>query len=139
MKKCNKSTCGACPYIKEGKKINFGKFGENEWFINSLVNCNTNNLIYMIECNKQGCNLRYIGETNRTLRKRLSEHLGYTRSILPTKSTGIHFNLPGHKSENITITILEKMKNSDEDYRKERESYLIRKFNTYNNGLNKMP
>jgi hypothetical protein len=37
------------------------------------------------------------------------------------------------------ITILEKMKTSDESYRKERERYLINKFNTYYKGINRMP
>ena len=35
--------------------------------------------------------------------------------------------------------ILEKMKTSDDEYRKERERYLINKFNTFYNGINRMP
>ena len=36
----------------------------------------------------------------------------------------------------MTIKILEKVKIRDTLYRKEREKYLIRKFNSYYNGMN---
>ena len=67
------------------------------------------------------------------------EHKTYVNSIFPTKATGLHFNLPGHNSENITITIIEKVKYNNEDYRLEREKFHIRSFNTYYNGLNRTP
>ena len=37
------------------------------------------------------------------------------------------------------ITILDKMKTSDISYRKETERYLINKFNTYYEGISRMP
>ena len=51
--------------------------------------------------------------------------------------TGEHFNRPGHSIDNITITILEKVKVNDTQYRKEREKYFMNKFNTIYKGLNK--
>ena len=93
----------------------------------------------MIECNKENCKQRYIGESERSLKIRLLEHKGYIRSIFPTQATGVHFNLPGHSSANMTITILEKIKSHDENYRKEREKYHIKIFNTFYKGLNRMP
>ena len=59
--------------------------------------------------------------------------------MFPTKANGIHFNQCGHSVSDVRITILEKMKTSDESYRKERELYLINKFNTYYRGINRMP
>ena len=53
--------------------------------------------------------------------------------------TGEHFNKPGHSVSNLRITILEQIKNTNPLYRKEREKYHIRKFNTYYRGMNKMP
>ena len=82
---------------------------------------------------------RYIGETKRSLSTRLSEHKGYISSIFPTKATGIHFNKPGHGLKDVRITILEQMKTPEEVYRKEREKYLINKFNTFYRGINRMP
>ena len=44
--------------------------------------------------------------------------------------------LCGHSLADINMVILEKVKKNDELYRKEREHYFIRKFNTYYKGLN---
>ena len=57
---------------------------------------------------------------------------------MKSKATGYHFNLPGHSIANLTVTILEKVKKHDEQYRKQREKYFIKKFNTYYKGLNRM-
>ena len=53
--------------------------------------------------------------------------------------TGRHFNLKGHSLSNMNVTVLENVKKKDIYYRKERESYFIRKFNTYYEGMNGMP
>ena len=135
MKKCNKP-CQACPFILEGKEIKGDKF---DWKITTPANCQTKNVVYMIECNKENCKQRYIGESKRTIGDRLSDHKGYVNSIFPTKATGIHFNKPGHNLANIKITIVEKLKKDDGAYRKERERFLINKFNTYYRGINRMP
>ena len=42
---------------------------------NNKVNCETNNCVYMISCQK--CNSKYIGETGRMLKARLSDHRAY--------------------------------------------------------------
>ena len=54
-------------------------------------------------------------------------------------ATGAHFNGKGHSLENMKICIIEKVKKSSEQYRKEREKFFIQKFNTYHNGINKKP
>ena len=93
----------------------------------------------MIECNLPRCKQRYIGKSKRSLRDRISEHIGYVMLKKLDKSTGAHFNLPGHSLANLTATILEKVRSNDIYYRKEREAYRIRKFNTFYNGLNLRP
>ena len=93
----------------------------------------------MIECNKSNCNQRYIGETSQKLRVRFLQHKRYVENVFSTQATGVHFNMPGHSSSNMTVTIIEKVKSSDEMYRKEREQYHIRKFKTYYHGINRMP
>ena len=135
MKRCNKP-CQACPFILEGKEVNSDKF---TWKITKQATCSTENCVYMIECNKENCKQRYIGETERSLAKRVSEHKGYVSSIIPTKATGINFNQPGHRVSNMKITVLEIMKTKKTAYRKERERYLINKFNTFHKGINRMP
>ena len=50
--KCNKP-CQACPLIMEGKEVKSDNF---TWKITQLVNCETENCVYMIECNKEKVN-----------------------------------------------------------------------------------
>ena len=69
----------------------------------------------MIECNLPACKQQYIGETHRNIQK----------------ATGKHFNLPGHSLSNMEVLILEKVKINNLQYRKEREEYHIRKFDTF--------
>ena len=59
------------------------------------------------------------------------------KSVVPTTATGEHFNEPGHSLSNLTVTIIEKVKNNDLNYRREREKLFIKKFNTLNKGLNR--
>ena len=82
--------------------------------------------------------MKYIGETKRILKFRLAEHRGYVNNDDDT-ATGQHFNLPGHSLSDLTVTILEKVRSNDDLYRRERERYFIRKFNTYYKGLNRQP
>ena len=56
-----------------------------------------------------------------------------------TQSTGKHFNSPGHSLADLIITVLDKVEKSDDLFRKEREKYFIRKFNTFYRGLNRQP
>ena len=82
----------------------------------------------MLGCNK--CPTQYIGETNRTLQTRFLEHLGYVKNKHTSKATGDHFNQKGHKQSDMKITILEKVYNQSDQFRKQREKMFIQKFNT---------
>ena len=90
---------------------------------------------YAISCSK--CGAQYIGETEKTLQKRFSQHLGYVRNDHQNKATGQHFNLPGHSLDNTRVSVIETINNKSEFYRKNREKYFIEKFNTRYKGLNR--
>jgi hypothetical protein len=91
--------------------------------------------VHMLQCQK--CDQRYIGTTGRQLKHRLADHRGYIINQVTSRATGAHFNLPGHSLAHLKVTILEQTRSNDEEYRKEREKYFIRKFDTYNLGINK--
>ena len=99
----------------------------------------------MLICKKERCIQKmkgkqlYIGETERSLKDRVCEHLGYINTKNKKQPAGEHFNLSGHTKSDLKVTILERVYKYDPQYRKERESFLIRKFNTFYNGLNKKP
>ena len=82
--------------------------------------------------------IQYIGEIERTLRERFSEHKGYVVNNKLTKATGEHFNSKGHKASDMRVTVLEKNFTLDPVVRKEREKYYISKMNTRYKGLNKI-
>ena len=76
---------------------------------------------------------RYIGEKERTLKDRICEHFGYINTKKINEPAG------HHSKSDMKVLILEKVKSYDPQYRKERGSLLIRKFNTFHKGLNKKP
>ena len=131
MKKCTK--CPICPFVQPGKSV---KSTSNNTIIdiNTSVNCQSQNIIYCISC--QNCRMQYIGESERSLQQRFSEHKGYAINKHLTKATGAHFNLPGHSASDMKVTILEKVHSMDPLVRKEREELFIRKFNTKYKGMN---
>ena len=65
--------------------------------------------------------MKYIGETKRMLKFRLADHRGYINNQDETQATGKHFNSPGHSLADLSITVLEKVKKSDDLYIKERK------------------
>ena len=82
--------------------------------------------------------MRFIDETKRII-EFLADHRGYITNQDITKATGEHFNTAGHSLADLSIIILEKVRSMDDLYRKEREKYFIRKFNTFYKGLNRQP
>ena len=134
MSKCGKN-CTACPFIMETKNVKINS--KTTWNLNSEFKCDNSNIVYLLECTIETCKMRYIGESGREFRERISEHRGYIFNKKFNQATGEHFNLPGHGLHNLKCTIIEQVKKNCILYRKEREKYFIRKFNTYHNGLNK--
>ena len=104
--------------------------------INCSVDCSTSNVIYLLGCKK--CPQQYIGETERSVKERFSEHKGYVKNNNHAKSTGAHFNSKGHSLSDMHITIVEKVFNQDIQFRKQREKLYIQKFNTRYKGLNRI-
>ena len=83
MTKCAKP-CQSCPYVKFGKEINISH--NKSWIINKKMTCESFNIIYMLECQKDNCWQRYIGETGRQLKQRIAEHRGYITNQILTKA-----------------------------------------------------
>jgi hypothetical protein len=112
MKKCGH--CLACSYIKEGKTVKGISYNRKKfiWKIGRALSCNSKNVIYLLECDKEYCKQQYIGMTA-DFRDRIYQHLGYVRNNIKTRTTGAHFNLPGHGMKNMKFTILEQVRSND--------------------------
>ena len=85
----------------------------------------------MIQCEKDNCRPRYIGESKRPITNRIADHRDYIVIKHIGKATGAHFSLPGLSLANMRFTILEQVKRNGKLNIKEREKYLINKFNTH--------
>ena len=105
--------------------------------INKNLTCTSYNVIYIIECSKQNCKKRYIGETRRMLKHRLADHRGYVSKGDTSTAIGAHFTSQGHSLSDMKISVIEQIKKSDDMYRKTREKYHIQKIFTFYEGLNK--
>ena len=134
MGTCGKP-CPACPYVQKGKSVKINT--NSNWRIDKKVNCDTFNCVYMIQCTKENCMQRYIGQTGRLIKFRIADHRGYIQNQVTSKATGAHWNQPGHSLANMKFTILEQVKYNDRMYREERETYFINKFDTYYHGINR--
>ena len=122
MTNCGKS-CTVCPLIQYGKEVNVDH--KTTWQIMKKMYRLTYNIVYLLKCQKESCKLRYIGSTGRLLKLRLGDHCGYILNQVTSRATGAHWNL------------LEECKMNSEKYRTKREKYFIRKFDTYDIGINR--
>ncbi len=79
------------------------------------------NLVHEITCDRKGCrNNQYIGETMKPVKERFSQHLSAVRSTnenIKQTAVGEHFNLPGHSTANMKLTILQKCRQNSSLYR----------------------
>ena len=142
-KKCGKGAGTCCPFALPPTTLVKGQVTGYTHHIRDSVNCQTTNCIYYWKCTKNNCKsfpkCEYVGKTTRPFRFRLAEHKQYIRSQNLENPSGHHFNLPGHQQSHLSGLVLEHVKSSDPFVLKAREFYLIQKFDTYNNGLNKEP
>ena len=81
----------------------------------------------------QKCQTQYVGESDRSLQSRFSEHLGHVKNQQISKATGEHFNMKGHQISDMEISIIEKLHNTSDLFRKQREKMFIQR-STQNTG-----
>ena len=136
MRRCGKSGCPACPYIQPGQTFK-AEATNHTVDLHTEADCNTCNLVYAISCGVARCRQQYIGQTSKSLKERLQQHLGYVNRNV--EATGRHFNLPGHDKSDLKITVVEKIHDRDIWVREEVESMHIRKANTFYKGINLKP
>ena len=53
---------------------------------------------------KENYQLKYIGESERKMKNRISEHVGYIKTKKTNEATGEHINLPGHSLAHMNVT-----------------------------------
>ena len=67
----------------------------------------------------------------------MGEHRDYVKREVLTEPAGEHFNSRGHNVSHLKGQAIEKIRSRDPYVLKARESMLINKFDTFENGLNR--
>ncbi|CAF0778789.1 unnamed protein product [Brachionus calyciflorus] len=124
--KCQQYNCKICNYIFS---LNYVTVGNKIIPLMSSGNCDTSNIVYIILCIK--CNEFYIGETSKTLRTRIYQHL-YSikkfRLFLDENVLGYHFRSSKHNIYTDFRTCIFKKGFSSDFNRKSIEADLIQFF-----------
>ena len=140
--KCMKVRCKLDTYIPD--KASFvGQQTRNVYYLVDSLNCDSENVVYLITCKK--CLKQYVGETKNPLRLRANNHLSSIRSKL-ISPIAEHFSLPDHSvKDHFEIMPIEKTQilpteEETKQKRLEREAYWIQTLQTlYPLGFNWEP
>ena len=99
--------CTNCPLLKklDDVKCNFTKKSYKPMDLPKRVTCELSNVIYLISCTK--CHMHYIGETSRTLRKRMYEHKSSVIKDGQITPASRHFKNDGHSHKHMQFSVLE--------------------------------
>lgn len=136
---CGRPRCECCLYVNQASEFG-SKYCQSEFTITGKLDCNSKNIVYLIECKK--CEEQYIGETGKSLKQRLNNHVS---DINTYKDTTIaqHFNQTDHDGIlDLTITPILQIPESgskikDMLTRRKYESFFIKKLKTmYPTGIN---
>ena len=103
--------------------------------LNASVDCTSKNIVYCIFCNKSGCDQIYVGQSQRELKQRFSEHKTSVRTQAK-KVVGQHFNGPGHSIFNMEVAAIEQVFSKDKQTIEKRESMWIEYLEAEFKGLN---
>ena len=135
MKPCNGKNCETCPFVKKCKEFK-GPFNNAVVQLNSTLSCTSTNVVYCLQCSKENCKQIYIGETQRQLKERFSEHKTSVRTR-SKNAIGDHFNSPGHSISDMNILAIEKVFTPGQKTIEKRESLWINKLEAHFQGLNR--
>ena len=134
MKPCNRSGCEVCPFVRKGKELK-NPLTNKTIRINTNVDCNSKNTVYCIFCNKEGCKKIYIGQSQREVKTRFSEHKTSVRTRA-NNVVGQYFNGPGHSISNMEVAAIEKVFEKGKNIIEKRESMWIQNLEAELRGLN---
>ena len=94
--KCKDKRCKLNNYITTGDKITSSR-NNHTHTITDFISCNTTQVIYVITCTK--CNIQYTGQTKKSLRSRINNHLSAITHNL-NQPVAQHFNATPHNITN---------------------------------------
>ena len=135
FKTCHDNRCLLCKHSNETSNFSSTTTGRSYKILQS-TSCKTNNCVYLITC--KVCQKQYVGETG-DLRRRINNH----RSTIKTKKlrepVGEHFNLEGHKWEDMSVVVIDHNPDWSDAERKRKEKFWMHRLQSFRpNGINKL-
>ena len=88
MFRCGDVSCSLCPYLDISNTFSHPTANVS-YPINSRITCDSINVVYLIRCSK--CSLLYVGQTQRSLKTRITQHLRSIRAGHSTTPLHTHF------------------------------------------------
>jgi hypothetical protein len=129
---CRKLKCLCCPFMKSTTTFQ-SKVTRENYTIKGNFNCQSQNIIYLLECKK--CGIQYVGQTGTTMNTRFSAHRFDVKHKL-NKSIPNHFMLPEHKIQDIQVTVISDASNDVTRRTLKETSWIRRLFTQEPYGLN---
>ena len=139
--KCNSNRCQICNFLSLGRSFH-SHITKKEFSINYNLDCNSNNVVYLISCKK--CNIQYVGSTTTKFRTRFNNHKSRITSHVSLtagqkKKDDLiyqHFNSEGHSGlMDMSVQLIDCVR--EEKELREKEGFWIYKLKTISpNGLN---
>ena len=101
---CNNKNCRYCPRLVRNGRIN-NSSGKKTYWTYTNINCNSNNLVYCIEC--KICKAKYVGQTGNTIKERFRNHFYLITKNSQEHYVSKHFNSRGHNGlQDVSIHVL---------------------------------
>ena len=100
------------------------------------TSCHTNNCIYLISC--KVCGKQYVGETG-DLRRRINNHRSTIKTKRIQEPVAEHFNLAGHKWQDMSVVVIDHNAHWTYTGRKHKEKFWMHRLKSFRpQGMNKM-
>jgi predicted GIY-YIG superfamily endonuclease len=98
--------------------------------------CHTDNCIYLISC--KVCGKQYVGETG-DLRRKINNHLSTIKTKRIQEPVTEHFNLSGHKWQDMSVVVIDHNAHWNDTERKNKEKFWMHRLKSFRHqGMNKM-
>ena len=134
---CGKARCQVCNVMSNCDSFK-SKVTGKEYKINYSFNCDSSNVVYLLECNV--CGVQYVGSTNTPFRLRFNNYKACNRkfsqgSSVPQAEFFRHFSGEGHRGflQDIRVSIIDRLTGGN----RMRESFWQYKLDSFSpKGLN---
>ena len=120
---CQQSCYKTCAHIKMGTTLRSTMMGKI-FRIKATLDSWTKNVVYVTECKKYAT--QYIGETENTLRVRLTGDRSDIHHQRTDRQVARHFCQPYHSIHDLTIMVVDKIHRNNKEYRCRKENHWIK-------------